>query len=120
MNNNASYYAIFIYIFIIIFLFISKPDIIYDRNNKKFKDFGIGPSKSLISLHILAILIPIIIYILFSFIFNNHEQKQIQQNIGYPINYYYTPMMPPNMQPMMPPNMNFQMPNMCNLINDGK
>jgi hypothetical protein len=93
---NASYYAIITYIILILFLFVSKPNFIYDHERQKFKDFGFGESKSIISLPIVAIVLAIIIYIIFFQLcstdqtnklaggFKKHKMKHMM-----PMNYYY-------------------------------
>ena len=67
MNNNITYYAIISYVIIIILLFILKPDLIYDKDTQRFKEFGMGESKSLLTFPILAIIIAILIYLIFNF-----------------------------------------------------
>ena len=60
--------SIVVYIILILLLIYNKPSIIYNKKTKKFKQFGMAEGKSVLSLPILAILLSIIIYIIFSYI----------------------------------------------------
>ncbi len=53
--NNAIYYAIITYIFFIVYIFMCKPEFIYDNKNKQFKEFGFGKSQTILSLQIVTI-----------------------------------------------------------------
>ncbi len=50
-----------------------KPNIIYNKKLKKFKQFGTDKNSSLLPLPLLAILIAIVIYVIFSYIENLHH-----------------------------------------------
>lgn len=63
--------SIIVYIIIILLLIYNKPNLIYDKKTKKFKQFGMQKGKSILSLPILAILISIITYIIFLHIENS-------------------------------------------------
>ncbi len=60
--------SIIVYIILILLLIYNKPSIIYDKKTKKFKQFGMDSGKSVLSLPVLAILMSIIIYIIFSYV----------------------------------------------------
>ena len=60
--------SIIIYIITIVLLLYNKPEIIYDKKIKKFKQFGLNKGKSILSLPILAILLSIVIYIIFFYV----------------------------------------------------
>uniref|UniRef100_A0A6C0EAM1 Uncharacterized protein n=1 Tax=viral metagenome TaxID=1070528 RepID=A0A6C0EAM1_9ZZZZ len=62
---NPVFNTVFVYILIISFLVIHKPYFIYNKRKRRFKQFGVGRGKSLLSLPILAILLPVILYSLF-------------------------------------------------------
>ena len=72
--------SIIVYIIIILLLIYNKPNLIYDKKTKKFKQFGMQKGKSILSLPILAILISIITYIIFlhieksARIFNSYQE----------------------------------------------
>lgn len=57
--------SIIVYIIIILLLIYNKPNLIYDKKTKKFKQFGMQKGKSILSLPVFAILISIITYIIF-------------------------------------------------------
>ena len=89
-----TYYAIIIYIIIIVFLVITKPEFMYDHENKQYREFGMTKNKTLFSLPVLSITIAIIIVMLFRFLQSN-EKSKIH---GGKIKYKYIPV--PMMQPM--------------------
>ena len=62
---NPLFNSIIVYIIIILLLIYNKPNLIYDKKTKKFKQFGMNHGKSILSLPILAILIAIITYVIF-------------------------------------------------------
>jgi len=70
---------IIIYIIIILLIILYKPTFLYDKHNKKFKDFGSGRGKSLIALPILAIILAIIIYAIFTYIDRFVTLKQLYE-----------------------------------------
>lgn len=65
---NPLYNSLLTYIFIIILLILYKPNIIYNKKSKKFKQFGVNKDSSLLPLPILSLLVAIIIYVVFSYI----------------------------------------------------
>ena len=65
---NPLYNSLLTYILIIILLILYKPNIIYNKKLKKFKQFGINKDSSLLPLPILSLLIAIIVYVIFSYI----------------------------------------------------
>ena len=62
---NPLFNSIIVYIIIILLLIYNKPNLIYDKKTKKYKQFGMNHGKSILSLPILAILIAIITYVIF-------------------------------------------------------
>lgn len=69
--QNSLFNSIIIYLIIIILVIYNKPNFIYDKKRKKFKEFGIETDKSIISLPILSIIIAVITYIIFFYIEQN-------------------------------------------------
>ena len=65
---NPLYNSLLTYIIIIIILIFYKPNIIYDKKLKKFKQFGVDKNSSLLPLPILSLIIAIIVYIFYSYI----------------------------------------------------
>jgi predicted MFS family arabinose efflux permease len=65
---NPLYNSLLTYIFIIILLILYKPNIIYNKKSKKFKQFGVNKDSSLLPLPILSLLTAIIVYVVFSYI----------------------------------------------------
>jgi uncharacterized integral membrane protein len=85
-RNNASYYAIVSYIILILLLFILKPSTIYDHKNQRFKEFGTGESKTLLPLPVVAIILAILTYIIFSQCFGKTKKTQQITQMSVPMN----------------------------------
>ena len=75
MKNNITKYAIIVYIIVIIFLYLFRPNIIYNQETKQFRDFGFERDQSILALPILAIILAILIYIIFSLFANNNQSS---------------------------------------------
>ena len=87
------YYAILIYIIIIVFLVVLKPKFIYNHDNGKYREFGNSENseKTFFTLPVIAFLSSIIIVILFSTV-KNKEQIKYQEQIKYiPVPYFQMP-----------------------------
>ena len=86
MKSNITKYAIIIYIIVIIFLYLFRPNIIYNRETKKFREFGFDRDQSILALPILSITLAIIIYIIFSLISGN-KNIESEKNVHVPKEY---------------------------------
>jgi hypothetical protein len=78
-KNNYIFYAIIIYIIIISLLIITKPNLIYNHQDNKFKRFGYTEDKSMFPISILSILIAVILTVILSLSAhsdNNHDYYQ--------------------------------------------
>lgn len=53
---------VMVYILIVVIVYISKPLLIYDDINNKFKEFGLDENKSIIAFPVLVILLSIVVY----------------------------------------------------------
>ena len=81
--QNSLFNSIIIYIILISLVIYNKPKFIYDKKRKKFKEFGMGYDKSIISLPILSILIAVITYIIFFYIEQNSKIISSYNSIVY-------------------------------------
>lgn len=77
MKNNITKYAIIVYIIVIILLYLFRPNIIYNQETKQFREFGFERDQSILALPILAIILAILIYIIFSLFSDNNKQSSI-------------------------------------------
>ena len=68
---NSLFNSIIVYVIIILIIINQKPEFIYDKKRKKFKEFGMSNDRSIIPLPILSILLAIITYIIFFYIEQN-------------------------------------------------
>ncbi len=65
-TKNVLSNTIVVYIIFMIIVFIIRPDMLYDKNKGKFKNFGVDTDETLVSLPILSILAGFGLYLLFS------------------------------------------------------
>jgi hypothetical protein len=64
-SNSPVYNAVVFYILIIIIILIIRPKFMYCNKKKKFKTFGIGKDKTLLSFPLISIMLVIMLYIIF-------------------------------------------------------
>ena len=69
--QNSLFNSILIYLIIIFLVIYNKPNFIYDKKRKKFKEFGLESDKSIIPLPILSIIIAVVTYVIFFYIEQN-------------------------------------------------
>lgn len=81
--DNPLYNTIIVFLIIILLLYILKPDIIYDRNTNKFRQFGTTDGKTLLPIYVIAILLAIILYIFFQYVTNSHKPNYTEHKSTY-------------------------------------
>lgn len=98
MGANYTYYAIIIYIIIMMLFVSTKPQFIYDHIKNEYKGFGNDGNKTFFTLPVLAIAIAVLIAIFFCNLGNttNNEKNEQIKYVPIPINYY------PMMQQLIP------------------
>ena len=74
-SYSPAFSAIIIYIIFILIIIILKPNIIYDHQNKKFREFGFSGDKSMVTLMILGIISSFIIYNFVLIFMPSHRPK---------------------------------------------
>lgn len=87
--------SLIVYIIVIIIILTIKPDSVYDKKRKKFKEFGSGHSKTLFPMWLVAIVVGIFSYVFVNIINSLFFQSQeiSVSNSMIPIN---------NVQPVQP------------------
>jgi predicted PurR-regulated permease PerM len=73
--DNPVYNTILIFTIIILILYITKPNTIYDYDRKEFRQFGTTKGKTLMPIYIIAIVIAILLYIIFYYLSSNFLDK---------------------------------------------
>lgn len=114
MELYSTYYAIIIYIIIMVLLVITKPSFIYDDTKKKYREFGNTDGKSLFTLPVISVVFALIIVIIFKIFLSSSPIKIPKKSYKYiPIPYYPQQMpmyFPPQnifpTNPTMSPNIN--------------
>lgn len=79
--QNSLFNSILIYLIIILLVIYNKPNFIYDKKRKKFKEYGLESDKSIISLPILSIIIAVVTYIIFFYIEQNAKIISLYNSI---------------------------------------
>lgn len=64
--SNPLYNTVLVFLSIMALIYIIKPEAVYDRNKKEFRQFGTDDGKTLMPIYVIAILIAIILYVLFN------------------------------------------------------
>jgi len=68
---SSLFNSILIYLLIMFLVIYNKPNFIYDKKRKKFKEFGLTNDRSILSLPILSIIIAVVTYVIFFYIEQN-------------------------------------------------
>jgi hypothetical protein len=122
-SSNPLYNSLKIYIIIIIGLIYFKPEFIYDKKTKKFKQFGINKGNTIFSLPVLSILLAVVLYILFLWIdkLNNLSNintqlimqlnNQMNNQMNNQLNNQFNKILPIQIQPIqLPTQISTQLP----------
>jgi hypothetical protein len=81
--SNPLYNSIKVYIILIIIIIFIKPELIYDKKNNKFKSFGTKKNQTLLSFHVIAIILAFILYIFFLLLDKIQNKNNNNLNIPY-------------------------------------
>ena len=68
LSTSPLYNTIIVFVAIIFILYITKPNIIYDKVKGEFRQFGIEDGKCLMPIYVISALLAIILYILFNYL----------------------------------------------------
>ena len=71
--DDSLLYAIFIYTLLISIIFIVKPELLYNRKTKTFKDFGFSDNTTYLPLPTLCCILSILSYLISVFIVKNFD-----------------------------------------------
>lgn len=82
--NNPVYNTIIIFSVIMLLLYITKPNVIYDNEKNEFRQFGTTDGKTLLPIYVVGMLLAIILYVFFYYLsqrendikHNNHNNKE--------------------------------------------
>lgn len=81
-NKNPVYNTIIVFSIIMLLLYITKPDVIYNHNKKKFRQFGTTNEKTLLPIYVIGILLAIILYVFFYSLTNSCKISSKSKNIN--------------------------------------
>ena len=77
--NNPVYNAIIVFSVIMLLIYITKPDAVYDNNKHKFRQYGTIYGKTILPIYVVGILLAIIIYVFFHHLSLRHQQSELIQ-----------------------------------------
>lgn len=60
--DKILYTSVIIYVVIMIVIIVMKPNFLYDKENKKFKQFGTNKNETIVPIHIIGLTLCILIY----------------------------------------------------------
>lgn len=66
--DNPVYNTIIVFSIIMLLLYLTKPDVIYDNERREFRQFGTTDGKTLLPIYVVGILLAIILYVFFHFL----------------------------------------------------
>lgn len=74
--DNPVYNTIIVFSVIMILLYVTKPEVIYDHDNHEFRQFGTTDGKTLLPIYVIGILLAIILYVFFHHISDSSKKNQ--------------------------------------------
>jgi len=81
--DNPVYNTIIIFSIIMLLLYTTKPDVIYDNEKNEFRQFGTTDGKTLLPIYIVGMLLAIILYVFFYYI---TQKSKVDNTINNTIN----------------------------------
>ena len=78
--DNPVYNTIVVFSTIMLILYITKPDVVYDNKKNEFRQFGTTSGKTLLPIYVIGILLAIILYVFFHYlsIKNNPKDNKLR------------------------------------------
>ena len=73
--DNPVHNTVIVFSVIMLLLYITKPDIIYNKDKNEFRQFGTTYGKTLLPIYVIGILLAIILYVFFNYISRPNKDK---------------------------------------------
>lgn len=73
--DNPVYNTIIVFSIIMILLYLTKPDVLYDNDKKEFRQFGTMNGKTLLPIYVVGILLAIILYVFFHYLAIRYKES---------------------------------------------
>jgi hypothetical protein len=80
--DNPVYNTIIVFSVIMLLVYITKPDVVYDNEKNIFRQFGTTDGKTLLPIYVVGMLLAIILYVFFHYL-SLRYQESIPVNIRY-------------------------------------
>ena len=74
--NNPVYNTLIVFTVIMTLIHIKKPNILYDKTKREYRQFGTKDGKTLLPIYVVGILIAIILYVVFNHISHTNIPKK--------------------------------------------
>lgn len=81
--DNPVYNTIIVFSLIMLILYFTKPNAIYDDDKKEFRQFGTTNGKTLLPIYVIGILLAIILYVFFYYISKSKSERIPEHKIVY-------------------------------------
>jgi hypothetical protein len=76
--DNPVYNTIIIFSIIMLIIYISKPDILYDNKKNEFRQFGTTNGKTLLPIYVIGILLAIVLYVFFYYLSGKNKTDKVE------------------------------------------
>lgn len=73
--DNPVYNTIIVFSVIMLLVYITKPDVVYDNEKNEFRQFGTTYGKTLLPIYVVGILLAIILYVFFHYLSLRHQES---------------------------------------------
>lgn len=73
--DNPVYNTIIVFSVIMLLVYITKPDVVYDNEKNEFRQFGTTDGKTLLPIYVVGILLAIILYVFFHYLSLRHQES---------------------------------------------
>ena len=77
-STNPLQNTIIIFTIVMAILYISRPELIYCKRTKQFRQFGTGEGKTLLSIYVLGVMLAVVLYALFYAVMKRKNKTNTQ------------------------------------------
>lgn len=85
--DNPVYNTIIVFSVIMLLLYLTKPDVLYNREKQEFRQFGTTNGRTLLPIYVVGILLAIILYVFFHYLSlrnkDSNDSEAVRKNITY-------------------------------------
>lgn len=78
--DNPVYNTIIVFLIIMLILYTTKPEVVYDNEKNEFRQFGTTDGKTLLPIYVVGILMAIILYVFFYYVSKNNKGQYFDES----------------------------------------